>query len=92
MSRVRIPPVLRAQAENQKQVELEGDTVAAILAHLVERFPGLRPQLVGADGQVNRFVNIYVNDQDIRNLQRLETPVGPSDTVVLLPAMAGGER
>lgn len=89
MCRVRIPPVLRAQAENQKQVEVEGDTVAAVLEHLVERFPGLRGQLPG-DGQVRRFVNIYLNDQDIRYLQALDTPVAPSDMVVILPAMAGG--
>jgi sulfur-carrier protein len=90
VARVRIPPVLRAQVENQKQVQVDGDTVAAVLDHLVERFPGLRGQLPGGEGNVRRFVNIYVNDRDIRTLEALETPVAADDTVVLLPAMAGG--
>jgi molybdopterin converting factor small subunit len=92
MSKVRIPPVLRAQAENNKQVEIDGDTVGAVVTALVERYGGLREQLLSADGQLNRFVNIYLNDQDIRYLQELQTPVRESDTVVILPAMAGGAR
>ena len=90
MTRVRIPPVLRAQVENQKQVEIEGDTVGAVLGGLVERFPSLHDQLMTQEGVLNRFVNVYLNDQDIRYLQELATPVGASDTVVILPAMAGG--
>lgn len=92
MTKVRIPPVLRAQAENQKQVEVEGATVGAVLGGLIERFPSLRDQLMTQEGALNRFVNVYLNDQDIRYLQELETPVGAADTVVILPAMAGGER
>ncbi len=90
MSKVRIPPVLRAQAEGNKQVDVDGSTVGDVLAGLVERFPGLREQLLGADGSLNRFVNVYLNDQDIRYLGELATPVSASDTVVILPAMAGG--
>jgi molybdopterin converting factor small subunit len=90
MSKVRIPPVLRAQAEGNKQVEIEGATVGDVVRGLVERYPGLQEQLLGADGSLNRFVNVYLNDQDVRYLQELATPVGASDTVVILPAMAGG--
>ncbi len=90
MSRVRIPPVLRPQAEGNKQVEVDGSTVGEVINGLVARFPGLNEQLVGADGTLNRFVNVYLNDQDIRYLQELGTPVSASDTVVILPAMAGG--
>jgi sulfur-carrier protein len=90
MSKVRIPPVLRAQAENNKQVEVEGDTVGAVMTALVERYGGLREQLMSPDGQLNRFVNVYLNDQDIRYLQELQTPVRDADTIVILPAMAGG--
>jgi molybdopterin converting factor small subunit len=90
MSKVRIPPVLRAQAEGNKQVEIQGATVGDVVRGLVERYPGLQEQLLGADGALNRFVNVYLNDQDVRYLQELATPVGASDTVVILPAMAGG--
>jgi len=87
---VRIPPVLRAQANNQKQVEVTGDTVGEALQSLIEQFPALKDQLLAADGALNRFVNVYVNGRDVRFEQELATPVGASDTVVLLPAMAGG--
>jgi MoaD family protein len=90
MTAVRIPPVLRAQANNQKQVEAAGDTVGEVLESLIGQFPGLKEQLLGADGSLNRFVNVYVNGRDVRFEQELETPVGAGDTVVLLPAMAGG--
>ena len=90
MSVVRIPPVLRANAGGNKQVEVAGVTVDEILAELVTRYPGLRPQLLTADGELNRFVNVYLNDQDIRYLQERATQVDSRDTLVILPAMAGG--
>ncbi len=90
MSVVRIPPVLRVAAGHNKQVEVDGSTVGDVLQGLVERYPGLRQQLLTDDGQLNRFVNVYVNEQDIRYLQELATPAGERDTVVILPAMAGG--
>jgi len=90
MSKVRIPPVLRAQVENNKQVEVDGGTVGDVLTGLVDRYPGLREQLLDPSGSLNRFVNVYLNDQDIRYLQELATPVAAHDTVVILPAMAGG--
>ncbi|MFZ5854587.1 MAG: ubiquitin-like small modifier protein 1 [Chloroflexota bacterium] len=90
MSVVRIPPVLRASAGGNKQVEVPGATVGEVLAALVERFPGLRQQLLTEEGELNRFVNVYLNDQDIRYLQERATPVGERDTLIILPAMAGG--
>ncbi len=90
MSVVRIPPVLRASAGGHKQVEVPGATVGEVLAALVERFPGLRQQLLTEEGELNRFVNVYLNDQDIRYLQERATPVGERDTLIILPAMAGG--
>ncbi len=90
MTAVRIPPVLRAQVGGQKQVDVTGDTVSQVLDALVAQHPGLREQLLTADGELNRFVNLYVNGRDVRYEQGLDTPVTASDTVVLLPAMAGG--
>lgn len=90
MSVVRIPPVLRASAGGNKQVEIAGVTVGEILAELVTRYPGLRSQLLTEQGELNRFVNVYVNDQDIRYLQERATQVDTRDTLVILPAMAGG--
>jgi sulfur-carrier protein len=90
MSVVRIPTVLRPQVGGEKQLELEGGTVAQLVDSLVERFPALRSQLLTESGELNRFVNVYVNGQDVRYLQGLATPVQPRDEVRLLPAMAGG--
>jgi molybdopterin synthase sulfur carrier subunit len=90
MSTVRIPPVLRTQAGGQKQIQAPGATVGEVIQSLTSAHPGLREQLLTADGGLNRFVNVYVNGSDVRYLQDLETPIGDSDTLVLLPAMAGG--
>jgi molybdopterin converting factor small subunit len=90
MTAVRIPPVLRAQVGGQKQVEVTGETVGQVIDSLLAQFPSLREQLLTPDGTLNRFVNVYVNGRDVRYEQELATPVTTSDTVVLLPAMAGG--
>ncbi len=90
MSVVRIPPVLRASAGGNKQVDVPGATVGEVLAALAERFPSLRQQLFTEEGELNRFVNVYLNDQDVRYLQERATPVGERDTLIILPAMAGG--
>jgi molybdopterin synthase sulfur carrier subunit len=90
MTTVRIPPVLRAQVGDAKQVEAAGETVGQVITQLVDRHPGLREQLFTGEGKLNRFVNVYLNGQDVRYLQELETPVSERDTLVLLPAMAGG--
>jgi len=90
VTQVRIPPVLRESAGGTKQVELEGGTVGDVLQQLVDRFPALRDQLFTADGALNRFVNVYLNDEDVRYLSELATPAGERDSIVVLPAMAGG--
>ena len=89
MSNVRIPPTLREQAGGQREVAAEGDTVRELLGDLMSRFPGLRTQLV-EDGDIAPFVNVYVEGEDVRTLDGLETEVTPGSTVILLPAMAGG--
>ena len=69
---------------------MEGQTVGAALSGLAERYPGVRDQLFSPEGELNRYVNIYLNDEDVRVLDGLDTPVSEADTVVILPAMAGG--
>ena len=91
MSIVRIPPVLRANAGGNKQLDLSGDTVGEVLEALVQRYPSLAGQLLTPEGELNRFVNVYLNDQDIRYLQERATPVDERDTLIILPAMAGGD-
>jgi molybdopterin converting factor small subunit len=86
---VRIPPTLRAEVGGERQVSATGATVRAILDDLIERFPGLRTQLV-EDDDIAPFVNVYVEGEDVRTLDGLETAVKDGATVILLPAMAGG--
>ncbi len=91
MANVRLAPVLRASVGGSKQVTAEGDNLSEVLSNLYGRYPALKEQIQGSEGEsLSRFINVYVNDQDVRYLQGLQTNVGPSDTVILLPAMAGG--
>jgi MoaD family protein len=90
VSVVWIPQVLRAQAGGNKQVELGGATVGEVVDALSERYPSLRAQLLTDGGELNRFVNVYVNGQDVRYLGGLATEVAKGDEVRILPAMAGG--
>lgn len=89
MANVRLAPVLRSSVGGSKQVSAQGSTLTEILADLYGRFPGLKDQIQPGQ-ELSKFVNIYVNDQDVRYLQGLETQIGANDTVTLLPAMAGG--
>ncbi len=73
-----------------KAVEGEGDTVGALLVDLDAKYPGFRDQISGDDGELHRFVNVYVNDEDIRYLQALDTPLKDSAVESILPALAGG--
>ncbi len=90
MSTVHIPAVLRANVGGVKSLDVEGDSIRTVVTTLVERHPSLGGQLLTESGDLNRFVNVYVNGQDVRYLAGLDTPVAPSDEVRLLPAMAGG--
>jgi len=91
VSTVRIPPVLRETVGGSRTLTAAGATVDEVLADLFANYPALRDR-VTADGELSPFVNVYVNDRDVRYREGLETPVGPDDTVILLPAMAGGDR
>jgi len=87
---VRIPTILRSYTGGQKAVEGAGDTVAELLADLDAKFPGLRARLITADGGLHRFVNVYVNDEDVRFLGSLDAKLNDGDSVTILPAVAGG--
>jgi molybdopterin converting factor small subunit len=89
MSRVRIPPQLRGEVGGAREVPAEGENVRELLADLMEQFPALKPQLV-EDDDIAPFVNVYVEGEDVRTLDGLDTPVRRGETVILLPAMAGG--
>jgi cysteine synthase/molybdopterin converting factor small subunit len=92
VTRVRIPPTLRDAVGGVREVEASGANVRELLADLADRFPGLGNQVLENGGDIAPFVNVYVNNEDVRTLEGLETPVGDGTTVILLPAMAGGER
>jgi len=90
MPTVKIPPVLRSETGGDPEVTAQGATVGDVLQALAEAHPGTRPQLFADGDELNRYVNVYLNDEDVRVLDGLDTPVSDSDTVVILPAMAGG--
>ncbi|HWH44609.1 MAG TPA: ubiquitin-like small modifier protein 1 [Thermoleophilaceae bacterium] len=90
MPTAKIPPVLRPSTGGEKEVPVEGATVGDALRSLAERHPDTERQLFAEDGALNRYVNVYLNDEDVRVLDGLDTPAGESDTLVILPAMAGG--
>jgi MoaD family protein len=90
MATVRIPPVLRPSVGGEREVQADGDTVGAVLSALAADHPAVQSQLFGDDGELNRYVNVYLNDEDVRVLEGLETGVGAGDSLQILPAMAGG--
>ncbi len=90
MSTVKIPPVLRPSTGGQKEVSADGGNVGEVLRSLADQHPETKGQLFGEDGSLNRYVNVYLNDEDVRVLDGLDTAVKGEDTLVILPAMAGG--
>jgi cysteine synthase/molybdopterin converting factor small subunit len=92
MIKVRIPPTLRTEVNGAREVAASGDTLREVLHDLAERFPTLGRQVLEDGNGLAPFVNVYVDSEDVRTLQGLDTPVGTGSTVILLPAMAGGER
>ncbi|MDQ4049711.1 MAG: MoaD/ThiS family protein [Actinomycetota bacterium] len=90
MSTIKIPPVLRPSTGGEKEVAADGGSVGDVLRELAEQHPATREQLFGQDGSLNRYVNVYLNDEDVRVLDGLDTAVTEDDTLVILPAMAGG--
>lgn len=87
---VRLPTVLRPAAEGRSQVSVDGEAVGQVVDRLIAEYPALGSNLVDDAGEVRRFVNIYLNDEDIRFLDRLATPVTDGDELAILPAVAGG--
>jgi sulfur-carrier protein len=90
MATIKIPPVLRPSVGGDKEVAADGESVGAVLQALAEQHPATQSQLFSDDGQLNRYVNVYLNDEDVRVLDGLDTGVKDTDTLVILPAMAGG--
>ena len=88
--KVSIPAALRPQVDDQDALSLPGSSVGEVLGALAERYPDLGGKLFKSENELNRFINVYVNDEDIRFLQKLETPVSSSDEIALVPAIAGG--
>lgn len=91
MSTVRIPPVLRENTGGSRSVDVTGATVAEALDDLFGKHPSLRDR-VTEEGELSRFINVYVNDRDVRYRDGLDTSIGSDDTIIILPAMAGGSR
>ena len=91
MSTVRIPPVLREHVDGSRTVEVSGGTVSEALGDLFRLHPALGDR-VTEQGELSRFINVYVNGRDVRYTDGLDTPVGADDTIIILPAMAGGMR
>ena len=91
MPTVKIPPVLRTYTSDQGEVSVEGDTVGGVLEALAVAHPEVKDQLFSPEGDLNRYVNVYLNDEDVRVLGGLDTEATENDTVVILPAMAGGD-
>jgi sulfur-carrier protein len=92
MATIRIPPVLRPSVGGEREVTAAGQSVGDVLRALTDAHPDTQGQIFGADGDLNRYVNVYLNDEDVRVLDGLETPVAERDSLVILPAMAGGAR
>jgi len=87
---VRVPTILRSYTGGAKAVAGSGDTLAELLTDLDRQYPGIRGRLVTDDGGLHRFVNIYVNDEDVRFLGALDAKLSDGDSVTILPAVAGG--
>jgi molybdopterin synthase sulfur carrier subunit len=90
MTTIRIPPILRSAVGGEREIPATGATVGEVLEGLATDHPDTRVQLFGQSGGLNKFVNVYINDEDVRVLDGLETGVGADDVLLILPAMAGG--
>jgi len=89
---VRIPTVLRAALGGDASVSVEGSTIGEVLEKLTAQHPSVKGQLLNDDGTLHRFLNVYVNDDDVRYLGGVDAPVANGDEITLLPAVAGGDR
>jgi MoaD family protein len=89
-TRILIPTPLRPYTDKKEAVEAEGKTVGELLANLTQKHSGLKAHLYNEQGKLRSFVNVYVNDEDIRYLQKEQTPVSAGDTISIIPSVAGG--
>jgi sulfur-carrier protein len=89
---VRLPNILRPVADGEASVKADGATVGEVFDDLIRQYPGLAPSLLTPDGEMHRHLNVFVNDEDVRYLGKLDAKVGEVDTVTLMPAVAGGSR
>jgi molybdopterin converting factor small subunit len=89
-TKILIPTPLRPYTDKQEAVEASGATVGELLTDLTTKYSGLKAHLYNEQGKLRSFVNIYINDEDIRYLQKDQTPVGANDTVSIIPSVAGG--
>jgi molybdopterin converting factor small subunit len=87
---VRLPTIMRSNAGGQSEISAQGETIGEVIDDVVRQFPGTATHLKAPDGGVHRFVNVYLNDEDVRYLGKLDTKVGENDTVSIVPAVAGG--
>jgi MoaD family protein len=92
MATIRIPTPLRKLTQGKEEVSASGATIGALIASLETQYPGIKERICDDAGQVRRFVNIFANDEDIRFLKNLDTPVKDSDEISIVPAIAGGDR
>lgn len=92
MSVLRIPTPLRPYAEGASEIKVSAETVGAALENLTEQYPSLRKHLFTEEGELRSYVNLFVNDEDIRHLQGVDTPVKPDDRLMIIPSIAGGSR
>ncbi|HEU4797486.1 MAG TPA: MoaD/ThiS family protein [bacterium] len=90
MAKIRIPAPLRKLTGDQRTVSADGGTLVELVEDLERRFPGIKARIVDGDGRVHSFVNIFVDDEDVRFLQGLQTPITQDAEVAIIPAMAGG--
>lgn len=90
MATVYVPTHFRRLTGGQSKVTVDADDVAGLVRALDEQYPGIADRLLDGDGKIKRFVNVFVNDDEIRTLQGMETPVGANDKISIVPAMAGG--
>jgi molybdopterin synthase sulfur carrier subunit len=89
-SKVRIPTPLRKLTNDQESIEIESNTIGGAIEELEGKFPGIKERLVDEEGEIRRFVNVYVNEEDIRFLENQDTPLKDGDDISIIPAIAGG--
>ena len=92
MSTIKIPTPLRPYAGGQSKIQVQGDTVGEVLEHLVEGYPDIRQHIMNENGELRPFVNLFLNGENVKDLQGGETPVGKDDRLMLIPSIAGGSK